>query len=63
MLQNKIKDLTFEVSHLSIIFFKKLFPIRDQTFMTSTQKGGNLKFIQCLWILLFLPTDLLFIIV
>ena len=33
----------------------KLFPIKDQTFMASIQKGGEvLKFIACLQALLFL---------
>ena len=58
VLQKEIKDLTFEVSNLSIIFFFffKLFPMRDKTFMTPTQKGGEevLKFVTCLWILLVL---------
>ena len=40
--------------------------MRDQTFMASTQKGGEevSKFVACLWILLFLNNrsiDLLFI--
>ena len=57
VLQNEIKDLTFEVSNVSItFFFFKLFPMRDETFMTPTQKGGEevLKFVTCLWILLVL---------
>ena len=52
VLQNKMKDLTFEVSHLSIsFFFLKSYPMRDQTFMTPTQKGEKLKFVKCLQIL------------
>ena len=49
VLQNEIKDLTFKV----FLFFK-LFPIRDQTFTSSPQKGGkkDSKFVACLEILL-----------
>ena len=65
VLRNEIKDLTFEVSNPSLSFFK-LFPRRDQTFITSAQKGGKevWKFVACLRILLFLSNrsiDLLFI--
>ena len=53
LLQNEIKDLLFEVSNFSstFCFFNYL---RDQLFMTSTQKGGEevWKFVTCLWILL-----------
>ena len=38
VLQKEIKNLTFEVSSLSIHLFY-FFPIRYQTFMTSTQRG------------------------
>ena len=52
LLQNEIKDLLFEVSNFSstFCFFNYL---RDQIFMTSTQKGGEevWKFVTCLWIL------------
>ena len=56
VLQKEIEDLTFEVSDLSTHFFKKSFPIRDQTFMTSTQRkcGEVLQSVTCLQILLFL---------
>ena len=35
------KDLTFKVSDHSSDFFKKLFRIRDQTSMSSIQRGGG----------------------
>ena len=57
VLQNEIKDLTFEVPNLSITFiFEKLFSMRDQTFMTRTHKKSEevLKFVTCLLILLIL---------
>ena len=40
-LEKKIENLTFEVSDPSTHFLKKLFPIRDQTFMTSTWREGE----------------------
>ena len=56
MLQNEIKDLTFEVSDLSITFFFYIISYEGPNIMTSTQKGGEeaLKFVACLRILLFL---------
>ena len=41
VLQNEIKDLTFEVSNLSITFFvKKIFPMRDQTWHSHRRRWG-----------------------
>ena len=56
VLQNEIKDLLFEVSNPSTLFFFKLFPMRDQAFITSIQKEGEevLKSVVCLWALLLL---------
>ena len=53
MLQSKIKDLTFQASSLHHFLFLKLSPMRDGQFMTSTQKGGSMKFVKCLQIVLF----------
>ena len=54
--RKEIKDLTFEVSNLSIHLLKKMFPIKDLAFMTSTQKGDEevLKSVMYLQIRLFL---------
>ena len=56
VLQKVIKDLPYEVSDPFPQFFKNFFPVRDQTFMTSTRRRGGevLKFVTCLQILLFL---------
>ena len=57
MLQNEIKDLTFWGSLISpSLSFFKIISYEGPTFMTSTQKRGEeiLKFVVCLWILLFL---------
>ena len=50
VLQKEIKDLIFEILDPSSHLLKKFFPIRDQIFMTSTQRGGweVLKSVMCL---------------
>ena len=61
LLGNKMKDLTLKsLISPSLSFFKII--SYDGPNIYDIHKGGNLKFIKCLRILLFLSTDLLFII-
>ena len=47
----------WSLSSLHLFLFSKLFPMQDQIFMTSSQKGVEiLKFVTCLWIQLFLKS-------